>query len=476
MGKHVLSKSTYIRGLQCQKSLYLNKHRPFLRDKLSPEQLARFRRGTNVGVLARELFPGGVDMSPKSPSQYQSKVIDTLNALQNPLVNVIYEAVFQHDDVLVMLDILVRNNTHWQAYEVKSSLALSATYYADAALQYYVIAGAGVELDDFSMIYVNRDYIFQDKLDLEKLFVHQSVLSTVKEKLAETQKQIEVSKQTLMLKNAPDVSIGTHCNLPYPCDFQGLCWKKVESNSILSLTAFEEEDLFNWFHKKIQTESLKANTHAPVQLNQLEALILNLPVYDKEGLCIAMNKLHETKLLFMDIIFVKPAIPVINGCRPYQPLPLTMSVVFENNESQVLFFEPTMTDVQLFIDKLDCLLGNNQLFMLFNKRDLIDFFNKWQTSFDEKYAKKIFKIAENTIDLLSILESVHFFFPGMGRNPDIITLFKYCIDTSAYLPDRHWIAGQIADKTDSKEKALFSSQIGSFALRLKELFLYFSKN
>jgi len=64
----------------------------------------------------------------------------------------------------------------------------------------------------------------------------------------------------------------------------------------------------------------------------------------------------------------------------------------------------------------------------------------------------------------------------MGRNPDIITLFKYCIDTSAYLPDRHWIAGQIADKTDSKEKALFSSQIGSFALRLKELFLYFSKN
>jgi len=52
MEKHVLSKSTFIRGNQCLKSLYLNKKRPFLRDKLSPEQLEKFRRGHNVGFLA----------------------------------------------------------------------------------------------------------------------------------------------------------------------------------------------------------------------------------------------------------------------------------------------------------------------------------------------------------------------------------------------------------------------------------------
>jgi hypothetical protein len=57
-GRAILSKSTFIRGLQCEKSLYLHKKRPFLRDRLSPEQLAKFSRGTNVGVYAQELFPG----------------------------------------------------------------------------------------------------------------------------------------------------------------------------------------------------------------------------------------------------------------------------------------------------------------------------------------------------------------------------------------------------------------------------------
>lgn len=475
MGNHVLSKSTYIRGLQCQKSLYLNKHRPFLRDKLSAEQLARFRRGTNVGVLARDLFPGGIDMSPKSPSQYQKKVVDTLNAMQNPLVNVIYEAVFQYDDVLIMLDLLVRNNAHWEAYEVKSSLALSPTYYADAALQYYVIAGAGVELADFSIIYVNRDYVFQDKLELDKLFIRESVLSIVQEKLSETQKQIEVSKQTLLLKNSPDVSIGAHCKTPYPCDFQGHCWRKVSANSILSLTAFDEKDLFNWFHNNIQPESIRTGINDPVKLNQLDALDLNLPFYDKEALIATMKNLLEAKLLFIDILFVKPAIPDINGCRPYQALPLTMSTVFENNEKSVLFYEPTLSSVQLFIDKIDSLSDNDQLLMLFDKRDLLDFLNSWQPCLEADYKEKILRIANNTVDLLSILESVHFFFPGVGRKPDLTTIFNYCSDAPATLPDKHWIAGQIADKSDPEEKARFSNQLIAFADRLKELFFTLAK-
>jgi hypothetical protein len=64
MQKHVLSKSTFIRGMQCEKSLYLNKHGRNLRDEISPEQMAVFSQGTNVGELAQGLFPGGVDCTP----------------------------------------------------------------------------------------------------------------------------------------------------------------------------------------------------------------------------------------------------------------------------------------------------------------------------------------------------------------------------------------------------------------------------
>ena len=74
---HTLSKSTFIRGVQCLKSLYLNKHRPFLRDRLTPEQLAKFRRGHEVGKLAWQLFPGGKNCAPGHPSQYAKALENT---------------------------------------------------------------------------------------------------------------------------------------------------------------------------------------------------------------------------------------------------------------------------------------------------------------------------------------------------------------------------------------------------------------
>ena len=134
MSEYILSKSTYIRGLQCHKSLYLNKFRPYLRDKISEEQLAKFARGHAVGKVAQQLFPGGITMSrPGKPSAEKT------GQLISEGFPVIYEACFISDNVIVALDILVRDGNGYNAYEVKSSLALSNVYYNDAFLQYHII-------------------------------------------------------------------------------------------------------------------------------------------------------------------------------------------------------------------------------------------------------------------------------------------------------------------------------------------------
>ena len=66
MQKHVLSKSTFIRGLKCSKSLYLNKHNRNLKDELSEMQKAIFNQGDMVGQLAQQLFPNGTDCTTKT--------------------------------------------------------------------------------------------------------------------------------------------------------------------------------------------------------------------------------------------------------------------------------------------------------------------------------------------------------------------------------------------------------------------------
>ena len=55
-----LSKSSYLRGLQCHKSLFLDRFHDELRDPSDPSKKAIFSTGHQVGELARELFPGGV--------------------------------------------------------------------------------------------------------------------------------------------------------------------------------------------------------------------------------------------------------------------------------------------------------------------------------------------------------------------------------------------------------------------------------
>ena len=57
-----LSKSQYIRGLQCHKSLWLYKNKPELRDTPNQAQESLFNTGQDVGELAKKLFPNGVEI------------------------------------------------------------------------------------------------------------------------------------------------------------------------------------------------------------------------------------------------------------------------------------------------------------------------------------------------------------------------------------------------------------------------------
>ncbi|MBU1012165.1 MAG: hypothetical protein KKG99_04115 [Bacteroidetes bacterium] len=231
MEKHLLSKSTFIRSTQCLKSLYLHKNRSYLRDRLSVEQLAKFKRGTDFGILAHQLFPGGINLQPKSPSQYKKSIVATSEIISTGNDFCIYEACFQSDQILIILDILVRKNGNIYAYEVKSSKAISPTYLKDAALQYYVIQNSGLEIEDFSIIYMNEnfDQIEGDekRLDLGQLFIIKSVLPEIYELQAFITDHLPKAKETLFLKHSPEIEIGPHCNSPYPCDFIGHCWKNI---------------------------------------------------------------------------------------------------------------------------------------------------------------------------------------------------------------------------------------------------------
>ena len=271
---HILSKSTYIKGLQCEKALYMQKKHPYLRDKLSIEQRAKFQRGTDVGILAHEYFPGGIDMSPASPSQFPKKIQETWDNLSNTEINVMYEAVFQYNDTLIMLDMLVRDGDKWLAVEVKSSMALSDTYYNDAALQYYVLHGCQVPLSDFKLMYINGNYERNGSIDVKQLFKLESVIDFVKEREDHVAKNVERLKNVVALPHAPIINIGTQCHNPYTCDFLGHCWKLIPKDSFLYTNAIDDEQLFSlYFNGTNSNQKLLAQLEPDsLETHQIEAL------------------------------------------------------------------------------------------------------------------------------------------------------------------------------------------------------------
>ena len=335
---HILSKSTYIKGLQCEKALYMQKKHPYLRDKLSIEQRAKFQRGTDVGVLAHEVFPNGIDMSPNTPSLFPKKAQETMDNLNNPAVNVMYEAVFQYNDTLIMLDMLVRDGDKWLAVEVKSSMRLSDTYYNDAALQYYVLHGCGVPLSDFRLMYLNGDYVKHGPIDVRQLFKMESVMDYVVEREAFVAQNVERLKAVVALPHSPLVDIGTQCHNPYPCDFQGHCWKHIPKDSFLFTTAMDDATLFRNYFNGVNTNAKMLQQVEPdsEEAHQIEALETNSYYIDYKTLYSLAPQPKPKSVGYLNLLLHRPAVPEIDGTKPYEEMILAFALQGEQKHDAAI--------------------------------------------------------------------------------------------------------------------------------------------
>lgn len=177
--KHSISKSSFLKFEQCPKAFFLHKHFPYLRDKLSTEKQLTFKRGHEIGYLAQSLFPGGTDISKitRNSAEGLEETKKRLEAGEKHL----YEACFLFEETLVIVDLLVKTETGYVAYEVKSSLRISDTYVKDACLQYYIVKNCLPQLEDFFLVNLNGEYRLKGELEIKKLFRKRSIRQQAEE-------------------------------------------------------------------------------------------------------------------------------------------------------------------------------------------------------------------------------------------------------------------------------------------------------
>ena len=123
MPNQILSKSQYLTGLQCPKALWLLKNSPHLKKGPSITQQLLFNEGREVEEVARELFPGGVEVK-YGEENLKNQIMET-QELINGGVKTIYEGTFEYDDIIIKADLLQKGEGGWNLYEIKSSSEIS---------------------------------------------------------------------------------------------------------------------------------------------------------------------------------------------------------------------------------------------------------------------------------------------------------------------------------------------------------------
>ncbi|MCX5809971.1 MAG: DUF2779 domain-containing protein [Proteobacteria bacterium] len=336
MDETYLSKSLFIRGLQCHKSLYLHKHHPELKDEIPPSREALFQSGSEVGIMAQRLFPGGLNI-PYDPDNYERQVELTREAIEKGITT-LYEASFQFDNVFVKVDILHKGKDGWALYEVKSSTSMKDVYIPDAAVQYYVVKGSGLPVSKVFLVHINNQYIREGDIEVDKLFTINDVTLEVRQIQDAIEGELDTQK-TMLRGDIPRIDIGLYCRNPYDCDFIGHCWEHIPEGSVFSIKGSRALPFTLYNRGIIRLKDVPIHMLSANQRLQVEATLEKKIVISKKSIQDFLDSLWYP-LYFLDFETFSTPIPLFDGTRPYQQIPYQYSLhILESEDSKLKHHE-----------------------------------------------------------------------------------------------------------------------------------------
>lgn len=321
-----LSKSQFLLGLQCPKALWLARHAKELAAPISSSARMLFDQGHAVGQLAWELFPDGrLILAEKEKI---GKALELTRQAVKDGVPAIYEGAALYENVLIRADILVRaKGNSWELIEVKSATKAEDVLLWDAAIQRYVLEGAGFNICKVGILLINSQYVRQGSIDAQKLFMLQDVTKEIAARASQTAAHIKSFKEVAFSKEMPQIKIGRQCDNPHQCPFYGYCWKDIPEGSIYELTRLSAKKLESLQKQEILmlSDIPEGFDLSPSQKLQVQTAKTKRARIDRQAIKKLIASLRYP-IYFLDFETLGPAIPLYDGMKPYQPLPFQASL------------------------------------------------------------------------------------------------------------------------------------------------------
>ena len=433
-------------GAQCLKRLYFQVHQPELAAEPGAASEAIMEQGREVGLLARQMFPGGIEVD--GTGGLEQAIRTTRELVANREVPAIFEGTFENGGVLVRVDVLHRRRDgRWRLVEVKSTASLKEEHLDDVGIQSRVVSRSGLDLASSCLIHVNRNYVFEGGfIDVRRFFRIRNLTRRVERLQPKLTFQLRSAFTVLNMSKPPDLPTGPHCTDPVTCEFYDRCNPPRPDDHIgylprIHASAVEElEDMGIASIRNIPDDFALSE----IQRRAATSVQTSTPWFAPE-LATELGRLKHP-LYFMDFETVNPAIPRFSGMRPYDQIPFQWSVhVQKEPGAEVEHHEYLATDTNdprhEFITSLCSALGKSGSIAVYNQQfesQRLSELAAWMPEF----AGRIKKIQRRLWDLLPVVRN-HVYHPAFAGS------FSLKAVLPALVPDMTYEGMEVANGQDA---------------------------
>ncbi len=326
-----LSKSKLIAFRQCPKRLWLEIHRPELRDDSASQ--AVMNTGNRVGELARGIYdPEANGTLINVEALGYDEAFARSRELLEDSVAPIFEAGLRIDGALAFADVMLPEATEggiaWRMIEVKSSTSVKDYHRDDVAVQSFIATAAGIRLSAVSVAHIDNTFVYAGDGDYRGLLVERDLTAEAASRHAEVEQWLADAQEVAAHAEEPAAETGDHCHSPFPCGFSTWC------NRGRVLPEFPIRSLPNLSGRRraaVEAEGtadlrgIPDHLLTPMQLRVKQAAVSGEAYFDAAGAAAALAG-HGWPAGFLDYETTNMAVPIWKGTRPYQQIPFQFSL------------------------------------------------------------------------------------------------------------------------------------------------------
>jgi len=403
----LLTKSKYMNGLQCLRLLWFADRKQLPEITLFDEH--KFSQGHDFEEYVKQLYPEGIDLAGM---EFKENLLKTKELVKEN--KIVFEAGFMVDNLFVRTDLIKPSENRWDLYEIKASTKSKPQHIPDLAFQKYVLGKSGLEINKCFVIFLNKEYVKNGKINPKELISEEDVTEKVN-LVVDVEKNAKRFLDIINQDKPPKPIVTRTCNKPYPCQLkEECCLRTLPESNVLQLT--------NWrVYWKLLEEGIEDIKDIPLGTKLtakdeiiIEAIEKNKPIISKEHIKHFLSSL-KYPLYHFDFETFDTAIPIFDISRPYQKIPFQYSLHIEqedgSTEHMEFLAEGKKDPRPLLLNKMKEDLEGTGDIIVFNKSFEIGVMNKLAVDFP-KHKEWLLNAIDRIVDLADPFRAFYYYNPS----------------------------------------------------------------